>query len=245
MSRCRLRFLGVGDSESMNYWNTNLLLETEGGRLLIDCGYTIKYALRDVGLTLADIDAILITHVHADHVFGLERFGYEMRYSYRRRIPLMLEPNIMHTLWDQTLKGCMGNSSDGDNRLEDFFNVYLINGHTFDFEGCRLRTFRTKHTPGMDTYGLVFDDDVIFTADSKPLNWLASDRSDRLILHDCSLQEHNPVHATLRELIRAYPRQVRNRLLAIHYGDDLEIYRSLIEQELGGVAEQGKAVVWG
>ncbi|WP_455380383.1 MBL fold metallo-hydrolase [Acidihalobacter prosperus] len=245
MSRRRLRFLGVGDSESINFWNTNLLLETESRRLLIDCGYTIKYALRDVGLTLGDIDAIAITHVHADHVFGLERFGYEMRYSYRRRIPLMLEPNIMSALWEQTLKGCMGRSSDGENRLEDFFNVKPISHHAFGFEGCQLHTFPTIHTPGMDTYGLIFDDDVIFTADSKPLDWLASDRSDRLILHDCSLQASNPVHATLEELIRVYPPQVRNRLLAIHYGDDLETYRSLIERELGGVAEQGNEVVWG
>ncbi|WP_083251108.1 MBL fold metallo-hydrolase [Acidihalobacter yilgarnensis] len=245
MSTRRLRFLGTGDSESMRFWNTNLLLESEGRRLLIDCGYTVKYALRDVGLTLADIDAIMITHVHADHAFGLERAGYETRYTLGRRIPLILEPDILPALWEHTLKGSMGLSSDGENRLEDFFDVQPVVGHCFEFAGCALRTFPTEHTPGMATYGLIFDDDVIFTADSKPLDWLAADRSARRILHDCSLQSWNPVHATLGELIEAYPRTVRERLLAIHYGDTLEAHRGLIERELGGVADQGGEIAWG
>lgn len=244
MTRRRLRFLGTGDSESMRYWNTNLLLESGGQRLLIDCGYTVKYALRDTGLTLASIDGIVITHVHADHVFGLERAGYEMRYTYDRRIPLILEPDILPVLWDQTLKGCMGLSSDGENQLADFFEVQPIVDNCFEFAGCVMRTFPTPHTPGMSTYGLIFDEAVIFTADSKPLDWVAADRSSRHILHDCSLQDANPVHATLTELIQFYPKRVRERLMAIHYGDDMEANRALIEQEFQAVAEQGGEIVW-
>lgn len=244
MSVRRLYFLGTGDSESICYWNTNLLLETGGRRLLIDCGYTVKYALRDVGLTLADIDGIVITHVHADHVFGLERAGYETRYTYGKRIPLFMAPHLLPVLWEQTLKGCMGLSSDGENELGDFFDVQPIDARGFKFHGCAIETFPTVHTPGMATYGLIFDNHVIFTADSKPLDWLAADRSTRRILHDCSLQNGNPVHATLHELIRFYPRQVRERVMAIHYGDTLETHRALIEQELGGVAEQGGEIAW-
>lgn len=244
MSLRHLRFLGTGDSESMRYWNTNLLLESEGRRLLVDCGYTVKYALRDMDLTLANIDGIVITHVHADHVFGLERVGYETRYTYTRRIPLFLEPDILPALWDQTLKGSMGLSSDGENQLEDFFEVHPIVENQFEFYGCKIQTFPTVHTPGMSTYGLIFDDAVIFTADSKPLDWLAADRSSRRILHDCSLLDWSPVHATLTELIQFYPHQVRERLMAIHYGDDMELHRGLIEQELQAVAEQGGEIAW-
>ncbi|AOV16134.1 hypothetical protein BJI67_02790 [Acidihalobacter aeolianus] len=239
MSGHRLRFLGTGDSEAIDFWNTNLLLEAGERRLLIDCGYTIKYALRDAGLAIPDIEAILITHTHADHVYGLERFGVETRYRYGTRVRLYAEPDVLPVLWDATLKGGMGYSSDGENRLEDFFEVVPIAEHAIEFAGHRLRTFPTLHTGGMATYGVEIDDRVIFTADSKPLPWIAQDRSARAILHDCSLQADNPVHATLDELIAVYPPEVRSRVLAIHYGDDLEAHRATIERELGGVAEQG------
>ncbi|APZ42072.1 MBL fold metallo-hydrolase [Acidihalobacter ferrooxydans] len=242
MSASRLRFLGTGDSEAIDFWNTNLLLEAGARRLLIDCGYTIKYALRDAGLAIPDIDGILITHVHADHAYGLERFGIETRYRYGMRVRLYAEPDVLPALWHETLKGSMGHSSDGENRLEDFFDVVPIEDHAFTFAGHSLRTFPTPHTVGMATYGVEIDDRVIFTADSKPLPWLAQDRTARTILHDCSLQDANPVHATLGEIIAYYPPDVRRRMLAIHYGDALDAHRATIERELAGVAEQGASL---
>ena len=236
----RLCFLGTGDSEAVNYWNTNLLLESGGQRLLIDCGYTIKYALRDVGLGVNDIDAIFITHIHADHCFGLERFGYETRYTYNTRIPLYATPDVLDPLWNETLKGSMGHSSDGENQLDDFFEVHIIKGHRFRFGECELELFRTNHTGGMATFGVIIDDRLIFTSDSNPLPWIAEDRSERRIVHDCSLQDWNPVHSTLAELAQAYPPEVRARMWGIHYGDDMPARRAEIESVLAGVAEQGQ-----
>lgn len=235
----RLIFLGTGDSEAVDYWNTNLLLETGGKRLLIDCGYTIKYALRDAGLSVGDIDGILITHVHADHCFGLERFGYETRYTYGTRIPVFIPPGVMPTLWDETLKGSMGHSSDGENRLDDFFDVQYIEDGCLNFGDASLELFETDHTGGMATYGVVINNRLIFTSDTNPLDWIAADRSDRRIVHDCSLQDFNPVHSTLSQLAEFYPPEVRARMYAIHYGDTMPARRAEIESVLAGVAEQG------
>ena len=66
-----LTMLGVGHSEALANWNNNAMITVDGRRLLIDAGYTIKFALHQQGLTLEDVDAIFITHVHADHCFGL------------------------------------------------------------------------------------------------------------------------------------------------------------------------------
>lgn len=238
----RLCFLGTGDSEAMDYWNTNLLLETAGRRLLIDCGYTIKYALRDMGLGVPDIDGILITHIHADHCFGLERFAYETRYTHGTRIPLYLPVDIYPGLWEQTLKGSMGHSSDGENRLDDFFDLQLIEDRRLRFGDATLELFPTDHTGGMATYGVIINNRLIFTSDTNPLPWLAADRSDRRIVHDCSLQAHNPVHATLDEIADFYPPEVRARMLAIHYGDAMPTRRAQIEAVLAGVAEQGGCI---
>lgn len=50
-------------------------IETEKGSLLIDVGLTckrIEEALQSIGKSLKDIDAILITHEHTDHIKGLK-----------------------------------------------------------------------------------------------------------------------------------------------------------------------------
>jgi ribonuclease BN (tRNA processing enzyme) len=233
--------LGTGNAESLKYWNTNALVHTEDGNLLIDCGYTIKHALADVGMDLADIDAVFITHIHGDHVFGLERLGFESRYSHGRRIRLTLEPAIHDIIWDQCLKGSMGYSGCGENRLEDFFDVTLVEGGRFEYGGCRFQTFPTPHTVGKPSFGLRINDRVIFTSDTKAIPDLIESDVD-LIIHDCTLQEANPVHATYRELLAVYPERLRQRMLLIHLDDEVDGRRAELEAHFLGIARQGQTI---
>ncbi|MCI5791857.1 MAG: MBL fold metallo-hydrolase [Lachnospiraceae bacterium] len=52
------------------------LVCTENTKLLVDCGVSGRKAnelLKSVGYTLDDIDALLITHEHSDHIKGVKR----------------------------------------------------------------------------------------------------------------------------------------------------------------------------
>jgi phosphoribosyl 1,2-cyclic phosphodiesterase len=54
-----------------------LLLRTAGTALLVDCGIGVRRllpALQSFRLTLADVDAVLISHEHSDHIRELPRF---------------------------------------------------------------------------------------------------------------------------------------------------------------------------
>ena len=50
---------------------TSLYVRTNGRTILIDCGEGTQTAIRTASLRFKCIDAILITHYHADHVSGL------------------------------------------------------------------------------------------------------------------------------------------------------------------------------
>ena len=52
-------------------WLTSLYVRCNGHGILIDCGEGTQIALKAAGLSAHDIDLILLTHFHGDHVMGL------------------------------------------------------------------------------------------------------------------------------------------------------------------------------
>ncbi|WP_456482343.1 MBL fold metallo-hydrolase [Methanopyrus sp.] len=67
-----MHFLGTGGAvPSKDRNHPGLLVEFSGTKLLIDCGEGVQRRAMEQGLTIHDVDAVLLTHHHADHVAGL------------------------------------------------------------------------------------------------------------------------------------------------------------------------------
>lgn len=238
----RLTILGVGHSEAIDHWNNNALVSTGSGRMLIDAGYTIKHALRDQGLAIGDIDGIFLTHVHADHAFGLERIGLECRFHHGYKPRLYLPEGLREELWDQTLKGVMGRLGEGPAELEDFFEVIPVGPDGFDFRGVRCRPFANRHTPGKASYGLMLNDRVLYSGDTRPIARTIERLDPEVIFHDCTLRASNPVHASLTELLALYRPEIRERTFLMSYEDDWQAHRETVEAHFRGFAWQGQEV---
>ncbi|RME83486.1 MAG: MBL fold metallo-hydrolase [Zetaproteobacteria bacterium] len=239
MREFALQFIGTGDSESLRFYNTNALITRNGKHLLVDCGWTAKRALHERGLRICDIDGVFVTHVHGDHVFGLERFGFESRYVYRgHRIKLYLHESVLGPLWDECLRGCMGYSSDGENAIEDFFDVRIVET-TFSWEGIDFEIFPTTHTPGKPSFGVRAPRRFTFTSDTNAIPDLPEiAKEDPYVFHDLYLSgPSHPAHATPEELMDAYPETLLRRIWAVHYGDDIERRLDKLERFAGWVPQ--------
>jgi ribonuclease BN (tRNA processing enzyme) len=71
--------------------HTAYLVEHGAHRILVDCGGTVPHVLKEFGIDPASLTAILITHLHGDHVHGLEQILYHRHYvSKAPRIPLIM-----------------------------------------------------------------------------------------------------------------------------------------------------------
>ena len=73
-----MRFASLGSGSRGN----GLLVEANGTRVLLDCGFAFAEAvtrLQRLGCAAEDIDAIIVTHEHDDHIGGVARFARRTR----------------------------------------------------------------------------------------------------------------------------------------------------------------------
>ncbi|MGG6310020.1 MBL fold metallo-hydrolase [Paenibacillus macerans] len=224
----RLQMLGTGGAFAKKYFNNNGLLYSNDFTLLIDCGITAPLALHAIGKPLDDIDAVLITHIHGDHVGGLEELAFRMKYGSGRKPVLYVADKLVGPLWENTLKG--GLSQDGViHSLDDVFEVRTLK------EGTRVQLtpdlsvelIQTPHIPGKTSYSLYFNNEIFYSADKtfqpELLERLVRERGCRKILHEVQLTGPGEVHTTLQELL-SLPEDIQSRILLMHYGDDMESY---------------------
>jgi ribonuclease Z len=67
-----LFFIGTGGSVAVeDRDNTSFLLQTRESLLLIDCPGSVTQKLKKLNLDPRSISALLVTHIHPDHIYGL------------------------------------------------------------------------------------------------------------------------------------------------------------------------------
>src|ERR1035437_6560533 len=70
----KLTTVGTGSSNTVENFQTSYFMEFENGEsLLFDCGDDSKFSMWNIGKTYKDIKAVYISHLHGDHVHGLEK----------------------------------------------------------------------------------------------------------------------------------------------------------------------------
>ena len=84
----RVTFVGTGEALDPDLPNTSLLVQGQR-TLLLDCGYAVPHALWSLTRDPDLLDGVYLSHLHADHAFGLPALLLWMRLSGRTR-PLQI-----------------------------------------------------------------------------------------------------------------------------------------------------------
>lgn len=88
MQRPEVIFVGTGEACDPELPNASLLF-CGAKNVLVDCGYGVPHALWRITRDAQAIDALVLTHIHGDHSFGLPGLLLWMREAGRTR-PLTL-----------------------------------------------------------------------------------------------------------------------------------------------------------
>lgn len=86
----QVEFIGVGEAFDETLPNNSQLLEWNDFRLLIDCGYAVPHALWKNHPEPDFLDAVYISHPHADHYFGLPSYMVRLAEDGRKEELLIL-----------------------------------------------------------------------------------------------------------------------------------------------------------
>lgn len=226
-----LLFLGSGaalSSDASNYQSNMVLVAPSGKKMLIDCGTDIRFSLTAQNLSFQDIQAVYISHVHADHAGGLEWLALNAKFAEQPFKPhLHCQKDVAALLWNHTLSGGLTTLPEDSITLETFFDVHMLDaGDPFEWEGATLTAFKTVHVMAgdtwMPTYGLtirVDDKTTLITTDTQfhlP-SLLGLYQQADYIFHDCEIVDApTGVHAHFNEL-SALDVDIKSKMWLYHY----------------------------
>ena len=91
----RVLFLGTGAAINSTAMPTSLLLD---GRILLDAGPGIAQQLLRAQVSLDEVEAVVITHLHGDHTFGLPFLLLEYLLRPRKNALQVHAPRGLHEL---------------------------------------------------------------------------------------------------------------------------------------------------
>jgi ribonuclease BN (tRNA processing enzyme) len=236
----KLIFLGVGIAFcSRQLYQSNMLLEipqTDGTvkRLLIDAGGDIRHSLADYGLDMLQIDAVYISHLHNDHVGGLEGIAFCNYFDNNKFRPrLFLHHSLVTPLWEQSLRGGLESLQNFVASIDTFFEVVSLDDNkTFEFADRTFELVQTYHCMSgnviLPSFGIRFRNNktaknIFITTDTQFVPHLLMEfmRDSELVFHDCETSKtRSGVHAHYTEL-KTLPKEIKKKMWLYHYADGL------------------------
>ncbi|MBU6275268.1 MAG: MBL fold metallo-hydrolase [Planctomycetes bacterium] len=197
-------------------FRTSVALGLPAGTLLIDTTPDLRQQLLNAGLTT--IDAILYTHDHVDHVYGLDDVRPICFHS-GRSVPVYCEPRVearIRLAFDYAFAAIPA-PGGGVPKLA----LESISTEPFTVLGARVVPLRLRHGP-FDVLGFRFGD-VAYCTDTNDIP--AATRPllaglDVLVL-DCLRPTRHPTHFSLAEAIDTARSIGARRTLLVHLSHEL------------------------
>ncbi len=190
-------------------------IQTEHSNILIDAGLTkteLERRLGLLGVKPTEIDAILITHEHSDHIKGLSQFAKKFGtkiYAHRKS-------------WDMLASKI----SDVDNSLQIEFN-----GNDFNIKDLAVHSFDLEHDSSHCVGFSLMEGSKKFTS-ATDLGHTTPEIVKNLETSDLVLLESNHDVQTLKNNPN-YPFKLKERILSNHGHISNQVAADTIIQMLG------------
>lgn len=238
--------VGVGDTFSAKHNTTALLIRYESEYLAVDCPDTYLRVLSQAAATAGwptlptDVNRLLLTHVHGDHMNGLEGFAFYKHFIENKQLALVAVPEVRKSIWEPRLQASMGQLWDGTRftslSFDDYFDYQPLQWDTETQVGpFTIRARRTIHHVPTSA--------LLISAGGRTMGYSADTAFDPALIEflsgaDSIIHETNygPGHTAYEDLL-ALDERLRRKMRLIHYADHFDAAGSQI-----AVANEGEVI---
>ena len=248
-----IQFLGTGNARSKPpaNFNTNALLRIHDKACLIDCGLLCPLALNHYHIPITSIDGVFISHIHGDHVLGLEELFFTNYFNTpSRRLQLFLPEGLLkstgapdgYDLWENCLRASLETTVEFENychklTLSDYAKIQTLISHSASqIFGLTCETFPVVHIKNRPSYGIILDNRVAYTSDctfSQESIQTLIQRGISTLFHDvCFAPKASSVHASIQQLA-TLPPEIRQKIYLMHYDDKTSAENFKFAESLG------------
>jgi ribonuclease Z len=202
----QLTLLGTGcPAVHANRYGPAQIVRHGDTTLLVDCGSGVTQRMAQAGISGRDIDAVLLTHMHSDHVIDLFQLVISSWHQGRDRPMRVFGPqgtyayvDGMVSLWQSEMERRIEHERRPSALALQTEVIELKPDEMVEFGAMRVRAVEVDHKPVRHAYGYAFETDeakLVISGDTRPCDTLTeAARGADLLLHEAFVhREMQPI----------------------------------------------------
>jgi len=217
--------LGSGDAfASGGKLNSSFFIRSGSKKILLDCGASALIALKKQNLSAADIDIIVISHLHGDHFGGLAFILCEMIATGNRTKSLtIIGPEETEARTKQVLEYLFPGVSVKPDTPVNFLTY--VSGQALELENIQLTAYPAAHSAATNPHCLRLRIDNTIIAYSGDTGWTdellrVSMDADLFICEGSTWTTPVKQHMSISELLTHMHRIQAKRIVLTHLGEE-------------------------
>ncbi|MDJ0943172.1 MAG: MBL fold metallo-hydrolase [Kiloniellales bacterium] len=204
----RVTLLGTGcPVVSTERFGPAQLLRHGPSAVLVDCGSGVTQRLLAAGLSGRDLDALLLTHLHSDHIVDLFQLVISSWHQGRDRPQRVFGPRGTRTyvdglmaLWRPELEQRIAHEARPSTAALEVEVTEIGGGQRLEIGGFDIRVIEVEHLPVKQAFGFVFapaeaqGPRIVLSGDTRRCEVLiAAARGAEVLVHEVMVHREMPV----------------------------------------------------
>lgn len=193
----KLTLLGTGCPQvDVNRYGPANLVRAGGQSFLVDCGSGVTQRLLGAGSNGGQIDALLLTHLHSDHVVDLFQLVISSWHQARDRPQRVLGPpgtkrmvEAMLAMWKPEYEQRIAHEKRPSMRALELEVTEFGEGEIWSQSGVTVRAVAVRHQPVRFAFGFVFESEdrrLVFSGDTAYCpELIESGKGADVLVHEC------------------------------------------------------------